>query len=379
MNSTRIIAGLTAAVGVGCLGIYAARRMKACNRPASDPNPGKKVPPLHNARKHFPSIDFRGFRRRYNVSLAGKVVLIAGGSRGLGLALAEEFASRRARVILTARDPNELERARKKLVALGIDEDDVEAIPSDLTDDEQARNMISRATRKFGQIDILVNSVGIITVGPVENQPLDAFKKAIESNYYTMLHSSLAVMPQMLARGSGIIVNIASVGAKVAVPHLLPYSASKFAALGFSQGLHAELRAKGVRVLTVCPGLMRTGSHTHALFTGNQEREYRWFSLAARMPLVSISARAAAKKIVRATAEGRAEIAITPQAILAATFAQAVPESTAAIMHWVNSRILPAPIEASKASMAPGKNVRGKELTPWMTLGRKAARQYNEN
>ncbi len=278
-------------------------------------------------------------RSRLDRSLAGKVVLITGGSRGFGLALAEEFASRGARLILTARDAGELRRAREKLLALGIglQDADVRTIPCDLTDYEQTQRMIAQASAEFGQIDILVNNAGIITVGPVEDQSLAAFKTAMESNYYTMLHATLAVMPQMLERRSGRIVNITSIGAKLAVPHLLPYSASKFAALGFSQGLHAELRAKGIWVTTVCPGLMRTGSHRHALFTGDREREYRWFSLGASLPGVSTSAKSAARQVVEATAKGRTEITITPQALLAATLAQALPAYTAGLMHWVNS------------------------------------------
>ncbi len=317
-------------------------------------------------------------RNRHTHSLAGltdKVVLITGGSRGFGLALAQEFASHGAKIILTARDADELARAREKLLALGLASTDVSTIPCDLTDQEQAKKMIAAATREFGQIDILVNNAGIIAVGSVENQPVDAFKSAIESNYYTMLHTTLAVLPQMLARQSGSIVNIASIGGKLAVPHLLPYSASKFAALGFSQGLHAELRAKGIRVTTVCPGLMRTGSQTHAHFTGDREREYRWFSMGASLPGVSISARSAAKKVVRATIEGRTEITITPQALLAATFAQALPESTATIMHWVNSQMLPQPTGDANAATVPGKDVRGKEPVPSLIPLRSATAQ----
>jgi short-subunit dehydrogenase len=320
-------------------------------------------------------------RHKRNTSLltglAGKVVLITGGSRGFGLALAQEFARHGAKIILTARDAEELARAQEKLLALGLTSADVSTIPCDLTDEEQARKMIATATREFGGIDILVINAGIISVGPVENQPVDAFKSAMESNYYTMLHTTLAVLPQMLARRSGSIVNITSIGGKLAVPHLLPYSASKFAALGFSQGLHAELRSKGIRVTSVCPGLMRTGSQTHALFTGDREREYRWFSMGASLPGISISARAAAKKVVRATILGRTEITITPQAILAATFAQALPETTATVMHWVNST-LPQPTGDASAATVPGKDVRGKELTPLIPLGRAAAQRYNE-
>ncbi len=322
----------------------------------------------------------RNGRSRTRYSFAGRVVLITGASRGLGLAMAEEFGRLGARLVLTARDADELARARETLLEVGaVRREDVEIIPCDLTDSEQAKKMIATATARFGQIDILVNNAGIITVGPVENQPLSAFQNAIESNYYTMLHATLAVLPQMLARADGAIVNITSIGAKLAVPHLLPYSASKFAALGFSQGLHAELRSKGIRVTTVCPGLMRTGSHTHAEFTGDREREYRWFSLGASLPGISTSAKNAAQKVVRAAARGATEIAITPQAMLAATFAQALPTCTARAMHLVNSLVLPAALGTEDLQPMPGRDVRGKELSGLMVLGKRAEARYNEN
>lgn len=320
----------------------------------------------------------RSQRRR---SMAGKVVLITGGSRGLGLAMAEEFGRNGARLILTARNRYELENAHKRLLSLGIglQEDDILLLPCDLTDAEQARDMLAQAIRHFARVDVLVNNAGIITVGPAENQPLSAFYSAMESNFYTMLHATLAALPHMLERRTGNIVNITSIGAKMAVPHLLPYSASKFAALGFSQGLHAELRGKGILVTTVCPGLMRTGSHTHALFTGDRDREYRWFSLGASLPGISISARSAARKIVAATAEGCTEITITPQAAVAATLAQALPACTAALMHWVTKLVLPKAVSGGRNTLLPGRDVRGKELTPLIVLGRQAAQNYNEN
>lgn len=292
----------------------------------------------------------------------GKVVLITGGSRGFGLALATEFGRQGAQLILTARDREGLESAKKKLLSagLGLRDEDVQVFSCDLSSADETKKMVAGAVDKFGRVDVLVNNAGIITVGPVENQSVNAFHSTMENNFYTMLHATLAVLPQMLERHDGEIVNITSIGAKLAVPHLLPYSASKFAALGFSQGLHAELRSKGIHVTTVCPGLMRTGSHTHALFTGDRVREYRWFSLGATLPGISTSAKRAARQVVRAVAKHRAEITITPQALLVATFAQALPACTAMWMHWVNTFALPKPVHSSEITMLPGKQVGAK-------------------
>ena len=310
--------------------------------------------------------------------LRGKTVLITGSSRGLGLAMAEEFARRGARIVLTARDRDELESARALLVRRCVigGPDEVLVVPADLRDPEQAQRLVERVSQAWGQIDILVNNAGIITVGPVENQSVQDFRDVMDTNFFAGLHCTLAVLPQMLARRGGTIVNIASIGGKVAVPHLLAYTASKFAAVGFSQGLYAELRGKGVHVLTVCPGLMRTGSHVNALFSGDAEREYRWFSLGATTPGISTSARSAARKIVRAVIAGETEIAITPQAILASRLAQVAPEITSRAMRIVN-HLLPEPSAAGSRPVR-GMEARRLELASAKALGGLAARRYNE-
>jgi NAD(P)-dependent dehydrogenase (short-subunit alcohol dehydrogenase family) len=307
--------------------------------------------------------------------LDDKVVLITGASRGLGLALAEEFGRKGAKLVINARDPNELERARSLLRAR-LAAADILAIPADLREADQAAQLIAQATAHFGGIDILVNNAGVITVGPIENQSIEDFRDVMDANFFSGLYCTLAVLPQMLGRGSGNIVNITSIGGKIAVPHLLPYSASKFAAVGLSEGLNSELRSKGIRVTTVCPGLMRTGSHLNALFTGDAEREYRWFSLSAGLPFVSVSARSAARKIVRAAIAGRTEIAITPQAILASRLGNLCPEVTTRAMQLMNLA-LPRPVSGQTGNQR-GADVRSMEVKPALILAHAAARRYNQ-
>lgn len=278
-----------------------------------------------------------------------KVVLITGGSRGLGFALAERYARANALLVLAARNPDELSRARETLLSRGAVQspEDVLLIPADLTDAAQATTLIEHAISHFGRIDILINNAGIIEVGPVENQPLAAYRRAIDTNFFAALHTTHAALPHLLHRrrnlGDAAIVNIASIGGKFAAPHLLPYVASKFALVGFSQGLHAELRHKGVRVTTVCPGLMRTGGEAHAHFTGQVKKEQRWFALAAKTPILAASATHAANRIFHAVAAGRAEITITPQAWLAARMAGLAPETTQYLTSLANHLLLPAP------------------------------------
>jgi NAD(P)-dependent dehydrogenase (short-subunit alcohol dehydrogenase family) len=280
---------------------------------------------------------------------SGQVVLITGGSRGLGLALADRYGRSGAKLILAARDVEELITARQTLLDREAIQspDDVLLIPTDLTDATQAAKLIDHAIGHFGHIDVLINNAGIIEVGPVENQPLAAYHRAMATNFFAALHTTHAALPHLLRRnpihGDARIVNIASLGGKFAMPHMLPYIASKFALVGFSEGLHAELRHKGIRVTTVCPGLMRTGGEAHADYTGQTKKEQRWFTLAARTPILTASVRHAANKIYNAVAAGRTEITITPQAWLAARIAGLAPETTQYLASVANHLLLPAP------------------------------------
>jgi short-subunit dehydrogenase len=276
---------------------------------------------------------------------AGQIAIITGGSRGLGLALAHRFGKAGVKLVLAARDENELKCALDDLLVQDsvLDMNDVLLFPCDLRDPAEAIRLVSAARQRFGRIDILINNAGIILVGPAENQPLQAYRDAMDVDFFAALQCIYAALPEFLQQRSGAIVNIASIGGKVAVPHLLPYVAAKFALTGFSEGLHAELRNRGIRVTTVCPGLMRTGGEVHAQFRGQVKKEKAWFQLAARTPLVAGSAAHAANKIFRAVNEGRAEITITPQAWLAARFAGLAPETTQQIAAIVHAYLLPSP------------------------------------
>jgi short-subunit dehydrogenase len=316
--------------------------------------------------------------------LAGKVVLITGGSRGLGFAVATELASLGSRLVLIARDPAELERAKARLIASEkVLPSDVLTISADVGSPDEIRGAVSSATAYFGQIDVVINNAGFIMVGPLESQKLASFHQAMSVNFFGALHTTLAVLPQMLKRGEGSIVNIASIGGKVAFPHLLPYVASKFALAGWSQGLRAELSSKGIGVTTVAPGIMRTGSHIQARYAGNHSQEYRWFASAATFPGTATGARSAAKKIVRGLACNAAEVSIGLQAAAASRLANASPELTAALLSLVN-KFLPAspanfdPEFWSEDQSKAGKDI--KETLPWVLerFGKASIRKYNQ-
>jgi short-subunit dehydrogenase len=275
--------------------------------------------------------------RRYE--LRDKAVLIAGGSRGLGLALAHELAAKGARIALLARDAEELGRARDHLRGRGASPS-VTLLPCDVGDKEQVAAAVVEAIVDLGPIDVLVNAAGTIEVGPLESMREVDFERAMASNFWGALHLIDAVVPEMRERRTGRIVNVSSIGGVIAVPHLLPYVASKFALTGLSLGLRAELAKDGVGVATVCPGLMRTGSSVHAVFKGRYAAEYSWFAAADALPLFSTSAEAAARRICRAIVRNEAMVRITWPAKLAAVAAGVSPTLVSALMGTVN-RFLP--------------------------------------
>jgi NAD(P)-dependent dehydrogenase (short-subunit alcohol dehydrogenase family) len=313
-------------------------------------------------------------RKLTEYDLDGKTVLITGGSRGLGLVMAREFARSGARVAICARDVEELDRARMDLVRRGAR---VISVQCDVTDKEQVSEMVRAVSERFGRIDVLVNNAGVIEVGPMEVMTLEDYEEAMKTHFWGPLYATLSVLPEMRKRRDGRIVNITSIGGKISVPHLLPYSASKFALVGFSEGLRAELKKDGIVVTTVCPGLMRTGSPRNATFKGQHRAEYAWFSISDSLPISSMSAERAARQIVAACKRGDAEVVLSIQAQVAVRFHGLFPGLTADILGLVN-KLLPAP-GGIGASRAKGKESQS-ELSPsWLTgLSESAAARNNE-
>jgi NAD(P)-dependent dehydrogenase (short-subunit alcohol dehydrogenase family) len=282
-------------------------------------------------------------RSRFAISFENRVVVITGGSRGLGLVLARQFAREGARVALVARDLDELDRARQDVSALG---GEVMAVRCDIRRRAEVRAAVDRIMDRWRGIDVIVNNAGVIQVGPLEHMDHEDFENAMATHFWGPLHLILEVAPIMRHRGFGRIVNIASIGGKIAVPHLGPYSASKFALVGLSDAVRAELERYGIRVTTVAPGLMRTGSPMNATFKGRHEAEYAWFKISSSIPGMSIAAGRAARKIVEAARYGDPELTITPQAKAAAAANNVLPGAVARAMMLV-SRLLPGPGGAS--------------------------------
>jgi NAD(P)-dependent dehydrogenase (short-subunit alcohol dehydrogenase family) len=256
--------------------------------------------------------------------------------------MAREFAvAEQAHVVLAARDEQELERAAADVERLG---GSVTTIRCDLRDRQQIERTVQRILHDRGAIDVLVNNAGVIQVGPLEHMTIADFEEAMETHFWGPLHTTLAALPHMRDRGAKRIVNISSIGGKIAVPHLLPYTASKFALTGLSEGLRAELAAQGFAVTTVCPGLMRTGSTYNAKFKGQHRQEFAWFHVSNAIPGVSVGAGRAARQIVDACRHGDPELILTPGAKLAVLAHGISPATTTRLLTLANF-LLPRPAD----------------------------------
>jgi len=277
-------------------------------------------------------------RQRPEYDFRNKVVLITGGSRGLGLVLARILADEGARIAICARNLEELKRAKVDLEDRGVE---VFEFLCDVRNQSEVEQMVEAVCNHYGQIDVLVNNAGVIQVGPLEVQTQKDFEDAMAIHFWGAFYTMQAVLPEMKERGEGRIVNVSSIGGKIAVPHLAPYCASKFALVGLSSAMRLELAKDNIFITTVCPGLMRTGSHVNAVFKGQNEKEFAWFSIGNALPVSSISAESAAEQIVEATRRGDAELIVSLQAKFAAKANALLPELTAEISEMVN-RILPS-------------------------------------
>ena len=310
--------------------------------------------------------------RRYDFH--GKAVLITGGSRGLGLLLARQLAEEGAIVVICARDDAELDAARKDVARHGAE---VIALRCDVTDRNQVQQLVQEVVSRLGGIDVLINNAGIIQVGPMDEMTLEDFEQAMKVHYWAPLYTTLEALPHMRRCCQGRIVNIASIGGKISVPHLLPYNASKFALVGLSEGLRAELQREGIYVTTVCPGTMRTGSPVHAEFKGQREAEFTWFTVGASLPVASISGERAAREIIEACRYGEAEVILSLPAKAAALLHGVAPGLTSEILAVAN-RLLPRP-GGIGAAPARGLESRPSWLPGWVTtLTDQAARRNNE-
>jgi NAD(P)-dependent dehydrogenase (short-subunit alcohol dehydrogenase family) len=320
--------------------------------------------------------------RRAPDDLRGEVAIVTGASRGLGLLLARELARQGCPLVICARDAAELDRAVAQLREAGAD---VTAVACDVTDEATPSRLVQTALERHGRLDIVISNAGVIQVGPVHEASPEHFETALEVMALAPARLALEALPVMRGQRHGRIVTIASIGGKLSVPHLLPYSTAKFAAVGFSEGLRAELGRGPVTVTTVVPGLMRTGSHLQARFTGQAGQEFTWFALGASLPFISMDAERAARQIIGAVRRRQPEIILTAAGQVVSRVTGLAPGLTSEVLHLVQRLMLPVP--AGAGSAADGEGTPGQDLDPAFSrkvfdrltaMGRTAADRFNE-
>jgi NAD(P)-dependent dehydrogenase (short-subunit alcohol dehydrogenase family) len=314
------------------------------------------------------------FIRTAQYTLRDKVALISGGSRGHGLVLARHICDQGGKVALLARDPEELARAKADLTTRG---GKVLTVECDLLDRDQIQAAVRKVIDQFDKIDILINNAGIIEVGPLDHMSREDYERAMRLHFWAPYELVSQIVPEMRLWGGGRIVNISSVGGKVAVPHFAPYSASKFALTGFSDAIRAELARDNIQVTTVSPGLMRTGSHVNAKFKGKHDAEFAWFAAGAGAPLVSMGADRAARKIIAACRRGQPSLTLTFGARGAIAGNALFPNLTGYAMKIVNRFLPEAGGEEGNRSCAGGHLPR--RAPEWLTrMADQAVARNNE-
>jgi short-subunit dehydrogenase len=301
------------------------------------------------------------------------VAVVTGASRGLGFLMARELADRGYDLVVNARSADGLAASASSLRSRGVQ---VVEVAGDVGVEADARRVVETARERFGRLDLLVANAGIIQVGPAEAMRSADYATAMDAIFWGVVHPVLAALPALRERRGRILV-VTSVGGKLPAPHLLPYVAAKHAAVGFAEGLRVEMAQHGVSVTVGVPGLMRTGSPQNALFTGDQSGEHAWFAIADSLPLLSMDAERAAKRLVAATLRGTPEVILTPAAKLGARVHGIAPATTLRLL-TLAVRLLPS--DGTPRPTRPGHAVSGsgRLLRAVTTLTRRAARHTHE-
>ena len=236
-----------------------------------------------------------------------KVVLITGASSGIGKQTAIEFARHGSTIILVARRRNKLEEVEQELKKFDVTTFICEC---DISKKEQVEIMSKEVIQKFNSVDILVNNAGFAIYGSVSDLSINDIESQMETNYFGMIYCVKNFLPLMIEKKSGHIVNVASVAASFGLPGIASYCASKFAMLGFSEGLKHELSGSGVGITVVSPIMVKTDFFEHPSFE--------------KMPKyspTSLNATTVAKAILKAADSSRLEI-IVPSVVRGAVWAK---------------------------------------------------------
>lgn len=300
--------------------------------------------------------------------------MIAGASRGLGLLIAEELAHQGYSLHLSARDDDELARAKDQLLPTGVP---ITISVVDVRDDQAVRDWVETCYPDGDAPDVAIHVAGIIQVGPWETVTPEMIDDCVDIMTKGPAYFCLALTPRMVSRGSGRLGIVASIGGLLSVPHLVPYCTAKFGALGLSYGLDAELTGTGVTCTAICPPPMRTGSHLHAQYAGDPAKEYSWFAPGASVGMAALDGRVAARRIVRAVQSGRVMTGLSPITWLVQRAMGVAPATTVRAV-GLAGRLLPGGTDRPEAGLDARSRTGG--LVEWLTRrGGRKAEQTNES
>ena len=188
--------------------------------------------------------------------LADKTAIVTGASSGIGAAIAKELAAEGANVVLVARTLENLNKVKEEIEAQGKGK--VQAVQADVAESEDVKRMVETAVEHFSDVDILVNNAGQMLEGTVRSGKVNEWEKMIDVNIKGVLYNIDAVLPKMVERATGHIINIASVSGQEVTKHSTVYSGTKYAVRAISMGLEKELARTGVRVTNISPGMVAT-------------------------------------------------------------------------------------------------------------------------
>ena len=246
------------------------------------------------------------------MNFKNKVVVITGASSGIGEAAAEQFAKKGANIVLVARRKDRLEEVERKLSKYTIK---ILVQVCDVSDKQQVKQMSEKVIDTFSRIDILVNNAGFVIYGKVEELSIEDIESQMQTNYFGMINCTKYFLPHFLTQNSGHMVNVASVGGSFGVPGIASYCATKFAMLGFSEGLHHELHGTNVGVTVVSPIMVKTALFDHPSFK----------NFTRRATGISLSSETVANAIIKAANSRRLEIVVPSIVRIGIWFKQTFP------------------------------------------------------
>ena len=244
------------------------------------------------------------------LDFTGKVVVITGASTGIGRATAIDFSHRGANLVLVSRNKDTLKKIKSNLSETA----DVLLIPCDISDNSQVIDMAKKTLKYFGRIDILVNNAGFAILSTIINQNISDIESQMKTNYLGMVYCTKQFLPTMLEQDSGHIVNVASVAGSFGLAQIAPYCASKYAMLGFSEGLKHELHGTNVDVTVVSPIMTKTNFFDHPSFVN-----------IPKYSPITLTPEQVARVIIRASHSSRLEIIVPCYVRIAVWLKQTFP------------------------------------------------------